>query len=105
MVIECSFGMLKARFGSLRRDMDINLNDLTHVIQACFILHNICEIRNESISQQEVEATMKYDKEFQPSRQSGCVYLCVFISFHRKGFSCLKKTINVMPEIRPAMLR
>ena len=70
MVIECSFGMLKARFGSLRRDMDINLNDLTHVIQACFILHNICEIRNESISQQEVEATMKYDREFQPLRQS-----------------------------------
>ena len=80
MVIECSFGMLKARFGSLRRDMDINLNDLTPVIHACFILHNICEIRNESISQQEVETTMKYDKEFQPSKQSGCVCVCLFPS-------------------------
>ena len=30
--------------------------------------------------------------------------VCVFISFHRKGFSWLSKTINVMPEIRPAML-
>ena len=29
---------------------------------------------------------------------------CVFISFHRKGFSWLYKIINLMPEIRPAML-
>ena len=33
-----------------------------------------------------------------------CVCVCVFISFHRKGFYWLNKTINVMPEIRPAML-
>ena len=33
-----------------------------------------------------------------------CVYMCVFVSFHRKSFSWLNKTINVMPEIRPAML-
>ena len=71
MAIECSFGRLKARFGCLRRDMDINLNDLTHVIHACFILHNFCEIMNESISQQEVQAIMKYDREFQPPKQSG----------------------------------
>ena len=51
--------------------MDINFNDLTHVIHACFILHNFCEIRNESISQQEVKATIKYGREFQPPRQSG----------------------------------
>ena len=36
MVIECSFGRLKARFNCLRRDMDINLNDLTNVSHACF---------------------------------------------------------------------
>ena len=71
MVIECTFGRLKARFGCLKRDMDINFNDLIHVIHACFILHNFCEIRNESISQQEVKATIKYDREFQPPRQSG----------------------------------
>ena len=55
MAIECSFGRLKARLGSIRRDMDINLNDLTYVIHAYLILHNFCEIRNEPISQQEVE--------------------------------------------------
>ena len=71
MVTECSFGRLKARFGCLRRDTGINLNDLTHVIHACFILHNFYEIRNESIFYQEVEATINYDREFQPPRQAG----------------------------------
>ena len=32
------------------------------------------------------------------------VSVCVVIYFHRKGFSWRNKTINVMPEIRPAML-
>ena len=56
MVIECSFGTFKAKFVCLSRDMDIDFKDLTHVINACFILHNFCQITNESISQQEVEA-------------------------------------------------
>ena len=28
-----------------------------------------------------------------------CVYVCVFISFHLKGFSLLNKT-NVVPEVQ-----
>ena len=32
------------------------------------------------------------------------VCLCVFIPFHCKGFSWLSKTINIMAEVRPAML-
>ena len=46
MIIECAFGRMKARFGCLRRGMDINLNDLPAVIHACFILHNYCELKN-----------------------------------------------------------
>ena len=45
MVIECAFGRLKGRFGCLRRDMDINIKDLPHVIHACFILQQL--LRNE----------------------------------------------------------
>ena len=33
-----------------------------------------------------------------------CVCECVCISFHRKGFSWLNKTINVMPEFRSAVV-
>ena len=39
-VIECSFGRLKARFSALKRAMDINIQDLPHVIYSCFVLHN-----------------------------------------------------------------
>ena len=42
-VIECTFGCLKAHFSALRRQMDINLDDLPTVIYACFILHNYCK--------------------------------------------------------------
>lgn len=66
MVIECSFGRLKARFGALRRAMDLNMDDLPHVIYACFVLNNYCEANSETISEQKVSAAFAYDREFQP---------------------------------------
>ena len=53
--------------------MGINLNDLTHDLTSMYDLSCIIfgEIKKEWISQQEVEATKKYDREFQPSKQSG----------------------------------
>ena len=41
-VIECAFGRLKTRFAALKRAMDINIDDLPCVINACFVLHNFC---------------------------------------------------------------
>ena len=67
MVIECSFGRLKARFGALKRAMDINLMELPHIIYACFVLHNFCELNNERISEDKVSSTIDYDREFQTS--------------------------------------
>ena len=66
-VIECSFGRLKARFGALKRAMDINIDDLPHVIYACFVLHNFCEMHGESVSEGSVQTAMSYDREFQPA--------------------------------------
>jgi hypothetical protein len=66
-VIECSFGRLKARFGALKRAMDINIDDLPHVIYACFVLHNFCEMNGESVSEGSVQTAMSYDREFQPA--------------------------------------
>ena len=71
MVVECGFGRLKARFGCLRRDMDINLEELPYTIHSCFILHNFCEMRKETINQQKIEAALRYDAEFQPKVDSG----------------------------------
>ena len=67
MVIECAFGRLKARFGALKRSMDINLDDLPSVIYACFVLHNYCELNNEKISEEQVKTAIHYDREFQPA--------------------------------------
>ena len=65
-VIECAFGRLKARFGCLRRDMDINLEELPHVIYACFVLHNFCELNNEALSDDIIRNTITYDRASQP---------------------------------------
>ena len=53
-VIKGIFGRLKARFGCLRREMDMNLKELLAVIHSCFILHNFCEIRQEAVNQNDV---------------------------------------------------
>ena len=65
-VIECSFGRLKARFGCLRRAMDINMLDLPNVIYTCFVLHNYCELHNETINEEHVRSAMNYEQHFQP---------------------------------------
>ena len=54
VVIKGIFGRLKARFGCLRREMDMNLKELLAVIHSCFILHNFCEIRQEAVNQNDV---------------------------------------------------
>ena len=70
MVIECAFGRVKARFGALKRSMDINLDDLPLVIYACFVLHNYCELNNEKISEEQVKTAIHYDREFQPAGET-----------------------------------
>ena len=62
MVIECAFGRPKARFGCLRRDMDINLKELPNIINSCFVLNNFCEERKEPINGKRVEAVIGYEK-------------------------------------------
>ena len=49
IVIENTFGLLKGRFGYLKRDKDIDINVLPQLIMACFVLHNFCEMKNEKV--------------------------------------------------------
>ena len=71
MVIECEFGRLKARFGCLRREMDINLKGLPAVVHLCFILRNFYEIRQEVVNQNDVLVARNYDVEFQSETDTG----------------------------------
>ena len=67
MVIECAFGRLKARFGALRREMDICQTSLSDVIYSCFVLHNFCELHKERVPEEHIKAAMNYDRDFQPN--------------------------------------
>ena len=69
MVIECAFGRLKARFGALRRAMDINLADLPFVIYACFELHNYCEASKDKVDDNSVAEAIQHHRENQPDTQ------------------------------------
>ena len=71
MVAECAFGQLKARFDCLIIGMAINLKDFPVVIHSCFILHNLCEIRQEAVNQNDVLVARNYDVEFQPETDTG----------------------------------
>lgn len=69
MVIECAFGRLKARFGALRRPMDINLKELPFVIYACFVLHNYCEACKDTVDDNHVTEVIERDRNNQPECQ------------------------------------
>ena len=60
---------LKGTFSALRREMDINLDDLSTVIYSCFVLNNYCEINKESISDEQVRTTMNSERESQSRNQ------------------------------------
>ena len=66
MVIKCVFGRLKARFGSLRREIDIKLDNLSQWINLFFILHNFSEMRKEVLNSSELDKSLRLAKEFQP---------------------------------------
>ena len=57
--IECAFGRLKARWGTLTRTIDLKLESVPTVVYACFVLHNYCESQrcqvDEELVMQQVE--------------------------------------------------
>ena len=71
-VIECAFGRLKARFSSLKRAMDINIDDLPMVVYACFVLNIYSEMNNECVDDELVRRSVSYDRDFQPPTSANC---------------------------------
>ena len=41
---ECAFGRLKARW-----QIDMGLKSVPNIVYACFVLHNICEIKGVTV--------------------------------------------------------
>lgn len=54
--IECAFGRLKARWRILNRPLDVDLGFAVEMTYTCFILHNFCQLNNNELSNEAVQA-------------------------------------------------
>ena len=52
VVVENAFGRLKGRFRSIGKRLDLKVENACNVIAACCVLHNYCEMQNESFDDQ-----------------------------------------------------
>nr|XP_047141418.1 uncharacterized protein LOC124816319 [Hydra vulgaris] len=59
--IECAFGRLKARWGFLRKIIDIKIETVPIVIYTCFVLHNFCE-KNKTYDLNEEEVNQQIER-------------------------------------------
>lgn len=49
IVVENAFGRLKARWRRLTKRNDMNVSNVPHIVTACCILHNVCELFGDEI--------------------------------------------------------
>ena len=65
--IECAFGRLKARWQILNKRIDMGLKFVPNIVYACFVLHNICEMKGVTIDDDIVAQQIAQDKLTQPN--------------------------------------
>ena len=47
MVVENAFRRLKGRWRCLLKRLDVRLDNVTNIVAACVVLHNICEFHGD----------------------------------------------------------
>ena len=57
MVVENAFGRLKGRWRCLLKRQDFNLQNIPHVVLACIVLHNMCEMYGDNCLPEWVDNT------------------------------------------------
>ena len=60
VVVEIAFGHLKARWRRLLKQNDMRVDNVAHVVAACCMLHNICEIHGDTFDDEWLQDTSEY---------------------------------------------
>ena len=63
IVVENAFGRLKARWRCLLKQSDMDITNITMVVTACCILHNVCEIHGDVFDNEWLEHSQNPDFE------------------------------------------
>ena len=74
--IECAFGRLKARWQILNTRINLKLENVLHVIYACFVLHNICSINGILVDDENLQRKIMHDRQMQPVVGPDLIYSC-----------------------------
>ncbi|CAB4008825.1 Hypothetical predicted protein [Paramuricea clavata] len=76
--IECVFGRLKAWWSILTRKMDLKLETIPKVVLSCFVLHNFCELHNDTIDEKLVRSQVARNRSMETEYQNvpDPVYSC-----------------------------
>ena len=52
VVVEIAFGRLKARWRRLSKQMDIHIHNVLHIVTACYMLYNMCEVYGDAFNEE-----------------------------------------------------
>ena len=64
VVVDIAFGRLKAQWRRLSKKIDMHIKHIPNVILSCCVLHNVCEIHNDTFNEewlQDVDLTQPDD--------------------------------------------
>ena len=91
ILIENAFGRLKRRFRCLNRAMNVNVKEIPNLIMSCFVLYNICEVRNEKLRNVCLQNTRVEDKLLQPD--------CKGMTYGKKFDGFIQCTLNKLYNV------
>lgn len=63
MTIECAFGRLKGRWRILLKRCDFGTEDMTYIIATCCVLHNLCEMNEDTFHENWQERAAEIERD------------------------------------------
>lgn len=76
VVVEIAFGRLKARWRRLSKQIEMDIDNVPHIISACCVLHNVCEVHGDKFNDDwllEVDTQMAQPDDQQSSSSAQSV--------------------------------